>query len=188
MLLLFAATTVDGQDHRSGLELESRKTATVRLAANIALLGVSGGLRHQRDQVSTRLWDVRAELLRLGVGAEIAERLGVCAGGVLVQVEPNEFSFKAVVARLFWDFDPDRQWQRRTAYASVTYHHDRYWGALGDLVPDEPCFEFGAGFAYTFYAVTPVAELRLSVGAREDPSVSLLAGVEVGGTYVLGSR
>jgi len=159
-----------------------------RFAVDAALLGVSGGwgtyAQDGRQHLST-IPALGAHLLRLTAGAEFNEQVGVAVGVTLAEVLTIEASFVPVTARVWWDFDPAERWKRRTAYIFATYDHH---GFSGDLDPNPPYMQLGAGFAYTFYAITPKAEFRIRPGWHMGWSSVLLVGIELGGNYVFGSR
>ena len=162
--------------------------APVRFAMDASLLGVSGGggtyLLGGRQHFSN-IPALGAHLLRLTAGAEFDEQVGVAVGVSLAEVVTVEASFLPVTARGWWDFDPEERWRRRTAYMFATYDHH---GFSGDFDPNPPYVQLGAGFAYTFYAITPKAEFRIRPGWHMGWSSVLLVGIELGGNYVFGSR
>ena len=179
---------------RSALSLALLAVATaaaspVRFAADASLFGLSyGGMISSAGMMPGHSEDVTGHLMRLGVGAETRRGLGVTVGVTLIQMKIEEFSFLPLTAQLHWNFDPDQRWRHGTAYLFATYHYNSTWGDFGDGDPMAPFMEYGIGAAYTFYVVTPKAELRLRPGVSFGSRISALFGFDLGGTYVFGRR
>lgn len=155
-----------------------------RFAVDAALLGASGGgytLRYANRQYF--MPNFEAQFLRVAVGAELSDHIGAAVGTSYGEARYYENSFFPITARLWWDFDSEQLWRRRTAYAFATYHyHAVSWASD----PEPPHVQLGVGVTYTFYAITPKAELwtRPCIGKGWD--AALMVGFDIGGTYVFG--
>jgi hypothetical protein len=156
----------------------------VRAAAQVGLLELSGGgtLYHSNDRLGL-VWNSRAQALRLEVGAEVTDHIGITAGAMLAEAWIYQVSFLPITARLYWDFSPAELWVRGTTYATATYHHNSFWGDYNYI---RPYVALGFGATYTYYAVTTRAELALSASSERPWIGRLLFGVEVGGSYIFG--
>jgi hypothetical protein len=163
-------------------------TKAVRFAADAGLVGIEGGALVLVGGDYAGRWvgpGLRGQLARIGLGIEVPScGIGIVAGTTLLEVGLYEGSFLPVGLKAYWDFDPHERWKRRTVFLSMAYHRNAFWS---DFHPYGPYMELSAGAAYTFYAVTPKAELILRPGHDGwQPTVRLLAGFELGGTYVFG--
>jgi hypothetical protein len=149
--------------------------APLRLAADAALAGLTGGLGIYPEE-SIVLDHVGPTLgvqaLRLGIGAETRDGYGLTVGAALAQLGPLELSVLPITVRAFRDFDPTRRWRRRTAYAFATYHWKYVYGVSPEDY-DGRFMELGCGVAWTFAVVTPEAELRVRPRPTNGPNASL---------------
>ena len=176
--MLFAITVVIGL-------AQAAEPTPVRFAADAALIGLSGGVGFYRYGQTTHAGrDVAAQVVRLGAGCELGNRLGIVVGASLAEADFLASSMLPVTARIYWDFTPAEHWRRAIAYVMATYNHTRSWG--DDDYPLPPSLDIGAGVAYTFYAITPKMEFKLHPGGTSASTASLLIGLDIGGTYVFG--
>jgi hypothetical protein len=165
----------------------SMAMANVRAAADIGVLELYPGAVTYNANEQLRvggLWLLKAQAVRVELGAEFTDHVGVTAGATLAEVFGiYQFSILPISARVYWGFTPNQLWVRSAVYVSASYYHHNF-------EPDEPTppqfVSLGVGATYTFYAVTARAELFapvVSVGG-----VGLLLGVQVGGSYILGGH
>jgi hypothetical protein len=107
---------------------------------------------------------------RVGVGLGTS----VVAGDLL-----SDISFLPVRGCLFYDFSPGQRWRMGTGFLSATYVHNGDVGFDGSAVG--PYLKLKGGISYTYYAVTPHAELGYDFHER---FATVTAGVAIGGTYI----
>jgi hypothetical protein len=164
--------------------ISSTAIADVRAAADVGLLGLSGGgaVYHSGQYGFQFAWIPDARAARLEIGAEVTDHFGMTAGTSLGELLLfYGISILPISARAYWDFTPKELWVRRTAYVAATFHHK-------NIVIDEssppPFFSLGVGATYTWYAATFRAELTAPVVPY--PLFALSIGVEVGGSYIFG--
>ena len=120
-----------------------------------------------------------ATLAEVACGVRIGDHLGVALGtAVLDGYVVVDASYLPVRGWLFYDFSPARRWCKPVGFLSATYeHHGQGWS--GDRFP--PHWKVACGGAYTFYAVTPHAEMGYDGYWR---FATFTAGLTVGGFHV----
>jgi hypothetical protein len=120
------------------------------------------------------------EVVELAVGARIGNRLGAAVGTALIHgYAMSDLSSFPVRGYLFYDLNPKQRWRKGAGFLSITYVHSGQDGWTRARFA--PYLKLSVGASYTFYAVTPHAEIGYD-GHRQ--MATLTAGVSLGGLHV----
>jgi hypothetical protein len=115
----------------------------------------------------------------VALGTQFAERVGVGIGTSVVEGNLlTDISLLPARGFLFCDFSPGRRWRKGVGFLSFTYVHSGQDGWSGARL--NPYWKLMCGASYTWYVVTPHAELGYDWHNR---FATLAAGVAIGGTY-----
>ncbi len=146
----------------------------------IGLLDVSAGA-HTRPASEPLSGAVILPLTLADVafGVRIGDHFGVALGtSVLDGYVVVDASYLPVRGWLFYDFSPARRWCKPVGFLSTTYEHS---GQGWSGARFSPHWKVGCGAAYTFYAVTPHAEIGYD---GHWGFATFTAGLTVGGFHV----
>jgi len=122
--------------------------------------------------------------LELGAGVRSGDHPGFAVGTALLEGDVMDYlSLLPLRGWLMYDIDPGRTLRSAMVYLSAAYDWCIQDGWSGNQL--DPGFRFAGGMSYTFYAVTPHAELGYDVRQRR---ATLTAGLALGGTYVFRQR
>jgi hypothetical protein len=161
--------------------------ATVAAASELhplvrfGLVDAGFGIYVHSDRDSTTVQPVVPfAIADLAVGVQFGRHVGVAAGTSLLDGNLMwDISYLPVRAYVFCDLRPEQTWRKPFGFICATYVHSGQDGWSGSPFP--PYVKVNAGVAYTFYAVTPHAEVGYD-GNRK--SVTAAAGVTVGGLHI----
>jgi len=196
-ILFFAIVSVALADYEPLRlpELQSDTPQSLRLTADLALVRAAAGVQWYPwdSNVDFRLPGpyLRTRFLNVGVGLEKPHGPGVAVSTTLLDYdeEAGDGSILPVSVRLSWDLSSDPRWHHSSVYAFATLHHTDYEnGHILDGPPEFAQTELGVGVAYTYYALTPTAEFRVSPEVRQGVGTRLVLafGLDLGGTYGFG--
>ena len=117
----------------------------------------------------------------VAVGAMVSDRIGVGLGTAILDGSfMSDISSFPLRGYLFYDFSPAQRWHRLVGFLTATYVHSGRDGWSGSGLG--PYLKLAGGASYTWYAVTPHAEVGYDWSER---FVTLTAGIAIGGTYIL---
>lgn len=116
----------------------------------------------------------------VALGLMVSNHVGVGIGTALSDgYFLGDISSMPVHGFVFYDFSPGQRWRRAMGFASVTYVYNEQDGWSGNAT--NPYWKLACGASYTWYVLTPHAELGYDWHER---FATLTAGVAIGGTYV----
>jgi hypothetical protein len=146
----------------------------------VGLLDVSAGAhtRPAKEPLSGAVI-LPVTLADVAFGVRVGDHFGAALGtSVLDGYLVVDVSYLPVRGWLLYDFSPARRWSKLTGFLSATYkHHGQGWS--GERFP--PHWNIACGGAYTFYAVTPHAEIGYDWHWR---FATFSTGVAVGGFHI----
>lgn len=152
----------------------------LRTVAKVGLLDVGFGPTNRLLNGATPPAVVPFAVGDVALGVMVSDRVGLGLGtSVIAGNLMWDISFLPVHGYLFYDLNPPQRWRKGAGFVSVTCVHSGQDGWDGSGI--EPYLRLESGVSYTFYAVTPHAELGYDWHER---FATLTAGVVIGGTYV----
>jgi len=157
------------------------RAVEIRPLMEAALVDVSAGVHTppSREALSGAVL-IPVALAGVAFGVRVSDHVGAALGTALLSGNVvADISYLPVRASLLYDFSPGQQWRKAFAHVTATYVHSGQSGWNGSQFA--PYVRLGAGAAYTFYAVTPHAELGYDTHWG---FLTATAGVAVGGVHV----
>jgi hypothetical protein len=153
--------------------------ATPRTLAKLGLLDVGFGPTIRLLGVADPPAVLPFAIGEVAVGVMVSDRVGVGLGTTIVAGNLMwDISSFPVRAYAFYDISPTQRWRKGAGFLCATYVHSGQTGWNGSGLVQY--LTLAGGVSYTFYAVTPHAELGYDWHER---FATLTVGVAIGGTY-----
>ena len=154
--------------------------AEFRTLARASLLDVGAGPTTRLLTSETPPAVIPFSVGELALGINGPNRLGAGFGTSVVEgTLLQDISAFPLRAWIFYRLGPERRWRAGMASVALTYHHSGRDGWSGSAL--NPYWKLTGGVSYTWYAITPHAELGYDF---REKFASLTAGIAVGGTYL----